>query len=160
MFAWIIRHFGPGLGAIALAAAVLLLSDLPRAAKSEKTFNVAMLQMASQPIMDDGANGVISGLEKAGFAQGGSLVLSRFNAEGDMATANSMAAELVGGGYDLVITLTTSCLQAVGNANRRGGVRHVFGLVSDPTVSGVGIEKEPLAHPAHMVGIGTLPPVG
>ncbi len=160
MFAWIIRHFGPGLGAIALAAAVLLLSDLPRAAKSEKTFNVAMLQMASQPIMDDGANGVISGLEKAGFAQGGSLVLSRFNAEGDMATANSMAAELVGGGYDLVITLTTSCLQAVGNANRRGGVRHVFGLVSDPTVSGVGIEKEPLGHPAHMVGIGTLPPVG
>jgi len=158
VFAWILRHFGPGLGAIALAAAVLLLSDLPKAAKSEKTFKVAMLQMASQPIMDDGANGVIAGLEKAGFAQGASLILSRFNAEGDMATANSMATELVSGRYDLVITLSTSCLQAVGNANRRGSVRHVFGLVSDPTVAGVGIEKEPLAHPAHMVGIGTLPP--
>ena len=160
MFAWILRHFGPGLGAIALAAAVLLLSDLPKAAKTEKTFKVAMLQMASQPVMDEGANGVISGLEKAGFAQGGSLVLSRFNAEGDMATANSMANELVSGRYDLVITLSTSCLQAVGNANRRGSVRHVFGLVSDPTVAGVGIEKEPLAHPAHMVGIGTMPPAG
>jgi ABC-type uncharacterized transport system substrate-binding protein len=158
VFAWILRHFGPGLGAIALAAVVLLLSDLPKAAKTEKTFKVAMLQMASQPIMDDGANGVIAGLEKAGFAQGGSLILSRFNAEGDMATANSMATELVSGHYDLVITLSTSCLQAVGNANRRGSVRHVFGLVSDPTVAGVGIEKEPLAHPAHMVGIGTLPP--
>jgi hypothetical protein len=65
VYAWIVRHFGPGLGAIALAAAVLLLSDLPKAAKSEKTFKVAMLQMASQPIMDDGANGVIAGLEKS-----------------------------------------------------------------------------------------------
>jgi hypothetical protein len=65
VFASIPGHFGPGLGAIALAAAVLLLSDLPKAAKSQKTFNVAMLQMASQPIMDEGANGVISGLEIA-----------------------------------------------------------------------------------------------
>ena len=65
VFAWILRYFGPGLGAIALAAAVLLLSDLPKAAKTEKTFKVAMLQMASQPIMDEGANGVISGLEIA-----------------------------------------------------------------------------------------------
>ncbi|MFO1000962.1 MAG: hypothetical protein U0936_11515 [Planctomycetaceae bacterium] len=46
----------PDWARMALAAAVLLLSDLPKTAKSEKTFKVAMLQMASQPIMDDGAN--------------------------------------------------------------------------------------------------------
>jgi hypothetical protein len=37
---------------------------------------------------------------------------------------------------------------------------HVFGLVADPFGAGVGISKEnPLDHPRHLVGIGTLLPV-
>lgn len=153
-----LRHLAPGLGAIALAGAILLLSDLPKTPRAEKQYRVALMQMASQPILEDGAAGVIAGLQRSGYVEGQSLRLSRFNAEGDTATANAMAMELVGGDYDLVITLSTPCLQAVANANRRGGVRHVFGMVSDPTVSGVGIDAEPLAHPPHLVGIGTLPP--
>lgn len=152
------RHLLPGAGAIALASAILLFSDLPRAPRAEQQFRVALLQMASQPILEDGAAGVVAGLEEAGYAEGRNLVLSRFNAEGDLATANAMALELTTSKYDLVITLSTPCLQAVANANRRGLVRHVFGMVSDPTIAGVGIAADPLAHPAHLVGIGTLPP--
>lgn len=163
----IVRHLAPGLAAITMAAAVLLLSDFPKAPRSSTPdaslqkrppVRVALLQMSSQSIMDDAARQVIVGLEDAGYQDGATLKLVRLNAEGDMATANAMATEVVGGDYDLVVTLSTPCLQAVANANRRGEVKHVFGLVSDPTVSGVGIGKDPLAHPAYMVGIGTLPP--
>jgi len=146
---------------IALASAILLLSDLPRTPRnetSERKYRVALLQIASQPILEDGAAGVVAGLQERGFVEGRNLQLARFNAEGDMATANAMAQELAGGRYDLVVTLSTACLQAMANANQRGQVQHVFGMVSDPTISGVGIGQNPLEHPPHMVGIGTLPP--
>lgn len=168
----IFRRLALGVAFIAIASAILLWSDAPRRApmsvrpgtspgspQPARVMKVAMMQMASQPIIDDGAAGVLIGLKEAGFVDGMNLQLSRFNAEGDMATANAMALELTSGGYDLVITLTTGALQAVANANKQRKVPHVFGLVTDPTKAGVGVGKEPLDHPAYMVGIGTLQPV-
>lgn len=168
----IVRRLSLGVVFIGLASAVLLWSDAPRRApmpgrtgtapdspQPARVLKVALMQMASQPIIDDGAAGVIIGLKEAGFVEGTNLHLTRFNAEGDMATGNAMALELTSGGYDLVITLTTGALQAVANANKQRKVPHVFGLVTDPTKAGVGVGTEPLDHPSHMVGIGTLQPV-
>jgi ABC-type uncharacterized transport system substrate-binding protein len=156
-----LRHLVPGTVAIGLASAILLISDLPRRPRAETAqtqHRVALFQIASQPILEDGAAGVVAGLEAQGYVAGRNLKLSRYNAEGDLPMANVMAQELAGGQYDLVISLATACLQAMANANQRGAVRHVFGMVSDPVLSGVGIGDDPLAHPPHMVGIGTLPP--
>lgn len=167
-----LKRLSLGVFLIVLASAILLWTDAPRRArltrepdrgsgpsKDARVMKVAMLQMASQPIMDEGAAGVIEGLNEAGFVEGAGLKMSRFNAEGDLATVNAMAQELTGGGYDLVITLTTSALQAVANANQQRRVPHVFGLVTDPSQSGVGVGDGPLDHPSHMVGVGTLQPV-
>lgn len=165
-----LQRLSLGVFLILMASAILLLSekprikDSPRAKTTEsnvpiRTVRVAMFQMASQPIIDEGAAGVLLSLKDAGFVDGQSLKLTRFNAEGDMATANAIAQELVGGDYELIITLTTGALQAVANANKQRKVPHVFGLVSDPVLAGVGIGTEPLDHPAHLVGIGTFPPV-
>ena len=146
-----------GLFLILIASLILLFSEKPRPVT--QVMRVAMFQMASQPIIDEGAAGVIESLKLAGFVDGQRLKLTRFNAEGDIGTANAIAQELIGGDYDLIITLTTGSLQAVANANKRKKVPHVFGLVSDPIKAGVGIGTEPLDHPAHLVGIGTFPPV-
>lgn len=154
-----------GLGAIGLASAILLLSDAPvrrRPATGDAPAavqRVVVLQHASQTIIEDGYAGAIAGLSESGFVEGQNLDLKRFNAEGDVATATAMAQEIASGGYDLAMTLTTPSLQAVANANKAGRVRHVFALVTDPTAAGVGIGKEPLDHPAHLVGIGTMQPV-
>jgi ABC-type uncharacterized transport system substrate-binding protein len=156
---------------IAMASAVLLLSEAPRqkprdttAATAEsavptRTMRVAMFQMASQPIIDEGAQGVIDSLKEAGFVEGKNLKLTRFNAEGDIATGNAISQELAGGDFDLVITLTTGALQSFANVNKQRKAPHVFGLVSDPVKAGVGIGTEPMDHPAHLTGIGTFPPV-
>ena len=108
-----------------------------------------MFQLASNPIIDEGAAGVLLSLKEAGYVADQSMKLRRFNAEGDVSVANAIAQELVGGDYDLLITLTTGALQAVANANQQRKIPHVFGLVSDPIKSGVGIGTEPLDHPAH-----------
>ncbi len=164
-----LQRLSLGLFLILAASAILLLSETPRAKNppnvesaanpTPRIRRVAMFQMASQPILDEGAAGVLESLKLAGYVEGETLKLQRYNAEGDIATANTIAQELVGSDYDLIITLTTQALQAVANANQQRRVPHVFGLVSDPVKAGVGIGTEPLDHPAHLVGIGTLPPV-
>ena len=51
-------------------------------------------------------------------------------------------------------------LQTVANANDARKTRHVFGFVSDPFSAGVGINREnPLDHPPHLTGLGSMPQV-
>jgi len=161
-----LKSLGTGIGAIALASAILLMSDRParrpagdQQSDREPVRRVALLQHASQPIIDDGYAGTIAGLEESGFVEGKNLEIVRRNNEGDIANANLMAQEIVSGGYDLALSLTTPSLQALASANKAGKVKHVFAMVTDPTAAGVGIGKEPLDHPPHLVGIGTMQPV-
>lgn len=161
-----LRRLLLGIFLIMAAAAVLLLSDLgsrvktAAVAKSGRTMRVALLQHASQPILDQGRAGMITGLKEKGWEQGRNLELKIYNAEGDNAVSQTIAKEMAGGGYDLLMTISTVSLQAVANANKAGGTPHVFALVSDPSVTGVGVSKtNPLDHPAHLAGFGTMQPI-
>lgn len=161
-----LRRLLLGIFLIIAAAAVLLLSDLgsrvqtATAPKSGRTLRVALLQHASQTILDEGRAGMIEGLKEKGWEQGRNLELKIYNAEGDNAVSQTIAKEMAGGGYDLLMTISTVSLQAVANANKAGGTPHVFALVSDPSVAGVGVSKtDPLDHPAHLAGFGTMQPI-
>jgi ABC-type uncharacterized transport system substrate-binding protein len=161
-----LRRLSLGFILMAAAAAVLLLSDLgsrvaskPQA-KTGRTMRVAILQHASQAILEQGRDGMIAGLKEQGWEQGKNLDLKLYNAEGDNAVSQTIAKEMVGGGYDLLLTISTVSLQAVANANKAGGTPHVFALVSDPSVAGVGVSTaKPLDHPAHLAGFGTMQPI-
>jgi ABC-type uncharacterized transport system substrate-binding protein len=143
------------------AASLLLLSwDYLQRLPSSSLPRVALLQHASVPVLDEGVDGIINGLAERGFADGKSMTLHRFNAEGDVGTGNTMASAMVGGRYDLLISCSTPSLQIVANANKEGKVRHVFGLVADPFSTGVGLDRaDPQKHPPHLVGLGVFPPV-
>jgi ABC-type uncharacterized transport system substrate-binding protein len=161
-----LKSLATGIGAIALASAVLIFSDRParRAGVTDQADNepvkrVALLQHASQTILDDGYAGLLAGLAESGFVEGKNLELVRRNSEGDIATANLMAQEIVSGDYDLAMSFTTPSLQALASANKAGKKKHVFAMVTDPTASGVGIGTGPFDHPPHLVGIGTMQPV-
>lgn len=157
-----LRRLAFGFFLIALAAAVLLLSDQGRrrAGPSAAVPRIAILQQTSQAIIDEGVEGMIAGLAERGFVDGRTASIRRYNAEGDGPTANTIAKEITGGRYDMVLTATTLSLQAVANANRDGRTNHVFALVSDPFGAGVGIDREdPLRHPPHLAGYGTMQPV-
>ena len=146
---------------IAFASCVLLISDLgQRNPSAGRMARVAVLQHASQPLLDEAVSGMIAGLAAAGYRQGRNISIERFNAENDLATANAIAKQIAAGGYDMVLTSSTLSLQTMANANRAGKIPHVFGAVADPPSAGVGISrKDPLSHPKNLVGIGTFLPV-
>src|ERR671910_1904629 len=94
----ILKRLSLGLILITLAASVLLLSDWNRRLPTTKhTPRLALLQHASQAVLDEGVDGMIQGLAEMGFTKGKTLTLLRYNAENDMPTANAIAAEVVNG---------------------------------------------------------------
>jgi ABC-type uncharacterized transport system substrate-binding protein len=156
-----IRRLALGLALIGGAAGVLLVSDLSNRQRVRGSVpRVALFQISSRPGVDLSRDGVLAGLAEDGFVDGRTLVVERFNAENDLPTANAIAHGIVHGGFDLAITLTTPALQVLATANRDGRIPHVFGVVTDPAGSGVGIgTRDPLDHPRHLAGIGTFQPV-
>src|SRR6516162_3020248 len=156
-----LKRLSLGITLIVVASTVLLAMDLHRRAGGpERLWQIAILQHASVPVLDDGVRGMIAGLEARGYRDGATAVITKYNAEGDAATAAAIAREITDGHFDLVLTSSTTSLQAVANANKHGRTIHVFGIVADPFIAGVGLDRDhPLAHPRHLVGYGVLLPV-
>jgi ABC-type uncharacterized transport system substrate-binding protein len=161
-----IRKLLFGILLILAASAILLISDWNRRERGSKPGNsgtirrVALFQFASHIAHDETVAGMIAALAKDGFVEGRTISVQRYNAEGDLPTANTIAKAITGGEFDLVLTSGTSCMQAMANANKAGKVVHVFAAVTDPFGLDVGIKRDnPLDHPRHLVGIGTFQPV-
>ena len=146
---------------IILASSILLFSDLKQRNKSISTIpNLAILQYSSHTFLDDGVEGIIDGLKEKGFEDGENINLRHFNSEGDLPTTNAIAKEITSGKYDYALTVSTPALQAVANANKQGKVIQIFGVVTDPFIAGVGLDKKkPYDHPRHLVGYGSFLPV-
>ena len=158
---YVLKRLMLGVLLIVLASSALLLSDLGRrTTKAHSIPHVALLQHASTMLLDEGTRGAIDELAERGFVDGKTIVIDQFNAHGDIAVGNSIAAEMVQARYDLLLTMSTLSLQAVATANRGKKTVQVFGLVADPAVAGVGISwEDPLKHPANLVGYGSFLPV-
>lgn len=161
-----IRRLALGLFLIAGASALLLFSDLGSRVNARKEARpdtqpakrVAVLQHASQAVLDESREGLFAGLAERGWLEGKNLTVRRFNAEGDMTVAQAIGREMANAGNDLLLTISTPSLQAVANANRSTRTPHVFGIVTNPIAAGVGISS-PTDHPAWLTGHGTMQPV-
>ena len=158
-----IRRWLPLVLVLGGASALLVATDRTGSRRSVPA--VAVLQQVSTPLLDDAVRGMIDGLAEKGFVDGRTVTIRRYNAEGDLAQANAIAREIVGGAFDMGLTSSTPSLQALATANERGrpaGSRlvHVFAAVADPFSAGVGLDRrDPLVHPPHLVGYGSLSPV-
>ncbi|MDD2724978.1 MAG: ABC transporter substrate-binding protein, partial [Methylovulum sp.] len=124
---------------VVLAAAVLLWSDRHNrqdgqpARDPAQRIPIAILQHSSNPMMDEISQGVLDGLHSQAYVDGHKLAISFYNAENDLST---------------------------GNANRGAHIPHVFGAITSPVTSGVGIKAlDSLDKPEYMTGIGTPQPV-
>lgn len=165
----VFKKLALGLALIAISAAILLYSDIDsrRASAgahsdSGRPLKVALVQHSSIPALDDGIIGILDGLKQRGYANGGRITVRQYNAQGDISVANAIAKEVTSGDNDLIISVSTVSLQTIANANKFAtpSRRHVFGLVSNPYVIGVGISQENhLNHPPYLTGVGSLAPV-
>jgi len=158
-----------GVALIVICAGVLLYSDKDsrrtsarQESNSGRPLRIAMVQHAAIPTLDDGVNGILEGLQRRGYVNGGRISLRQYNAQGDISVANAIAKEVTSGDFDLILSVSTVSLQTIANANKFATPprRHVFGLVSDPYAVGVGISREDhLKHPPYMSGVGSLAPI-
>ena len=161
-----LKKLALGLSLIAATAAVLLYSDLDsrrvEVHSQSRVMRVAMVQQISIPALDDGLTGAVAALSDRGYSDGGRMILRRYNAQGDISTANAIAKEVTSSNFDLIVSFSTVSLQTIANANRFATPprRHVFALVSDPYAVGVGVSRDNhLIHPAYMTGVGSLAPI-
>ncbi len=157
-----IQRLALGVVLIALCSGVLLISDWGqrKGVGGKRIPLVALVQHASQPLLDEGVSGMLDALAAEGFIDGRNIRIQRFSAENDLPTANTIARQVTNGEYDMVITASTLSMQTVANANKEGRAMHVFGVVADPFSAGIGISREnPLDHPRHLVGLGSMVPV-
>ena len=100
---------------------------------------MALVQYSSVGSLDDGVQGVLSGLADRGYTDGGKIRQRKFNAAADVAMAKAIAREVTSGDFGLIVTISTNSLQTVANANQSAHpVGHVFGVVSDPYAAEIG----------------------
>jgi ABC-type uncharacterized transport system substrate-binding protein len=156
-----LNHTKAGAFFILLISALLLLLDLDsRTQKENDVPRIAVFKLSSRPLLDNTEKGIVEGLQKAGFVNGNNVSITHFCAENDLPTANTIAQNILNDQFDMVITISTPILQVMANANQEGEIIHVFGAVTDPFASGVGLSREhPTVRPAHLAGIGTFQPV-
>jgi len=157
----IIQNTKIGIILILLVSSALLLLDLDnRSTTKGKIPEVAVFKLSSRPLLDNTERGMIDGLNKNGFIDGKNIEITRYCAENDLPTANTIAQTILNGKYSMVLTISTPILQVMANANEDGNLIQVFGAVTDPFASGVGLSHEhPKKRPAWLAGIGTFQPV-
>ncbi len=161
---YVLKRLALGFVLIGIAAAILLLSDRQNRksapAVQAKIPRVAIFQIASRQILDDSVNGCLDAFARHNLIPNKTVMIQRFNAESDLPTANTIAKAIAGGDFDMVVTFSTPAMQVMAGANQAGKVRHVFGTVTDPYLSGIGLDrKHPDIRPGHLAGIGTFQPV-
>src|SRR6266478_4775762 len=94
------RHLILGFCLMGATASILLYSDWSqRRTGGGHLPRIAVLQHASQAALDEGVKGMLDSLADAGFVDGKTAIIKKFNAENDLATAN---------------------------ANKNRGIKHVF----------------------------------
>jgi putative ABC transport system substrate-binding protein len=101
----------------------------------EKQIVVGVTQIVEHPALDADRQGFMDALKEKGYVEGKNVVYDVRIAQGNMATANSIAKELVGKNVDLIYSIATPTSQAVVNATKT--IPIVFSSVTDPLAAGL-----------------------
>ena len=103
-------------------------------ARPGKKWKIYLIELVNAPAIEDSRNGVLSGLKEAGLVEGRDYEVQLLNAQGDMATLNSLIDAALTGQADMVYTITTPALQTAMNKVRDRPV--LFTLALDPLLVG------------------------
>jgi putative tryptophan/tyrosine transport system substrate-binding protein len=131
-------------------------SASPSASPTEtKTFKVGITQIVTHPALDATVKGFKDTLAAAGFTEGENISYDLQNAQGDMATATSIADKFASEDLDLVFAVATPTAQAMAKASTT--IPIVFCAVTDPV--GAGLVKDAEAPEANVTGVSDMQPV-
>lgn len=104
---------------------------------SEDLPKIGILQFAPHASLDNCYNGIIQGLEEAGFVDGETCSIEFVNGQGESETNALAAANFVNGGFDIIIAIATPSAMPAYAAAKDAGIPVVFSAVSDPVAAGL-----------------------
>ena len=155
-----IRRIALGLGVVAAASLILLVSDLghrERAARKalakKRVWKIYFVQYNDVIDVKDAEKGVFDGLRESGLENGRDFEVKVLNAQGDMATVSALVDAAVTGGADMLITFSTPTLQAA--LRRAQNVPVVYNYVASGLKAGAG--KSNTDHAPNVTGVSLLP---
>lgn len=122
-------------------------------------FTIGMMVIASVPALEIVQASFIDTMAAGGYVEGENLTIIRGNAEGDIATLNTIAQQFIDEGVDLIVTTSTPAAQAALNATQdmADPLPIIFTTVTDPYAAG--IATAPDEHPDWMTGSQIFPPI-
>jgi ABC-type uncharacterized transport system substrate-binding protein len=131
----------------------------PMEEEEKGDFTIGMMVIASVPALELVQASFIETLAEGGYVEGENLTIIRGNAEGDIATLNTIAQQFIDEGVDLIVTTSTPAAQAALNATQdmTEPIPIIFTTVTDPYAAG--IATAPDDHPAWMTGSQIFPPL-
>jgi putative tryptophan/tyrosine transport system substrate-binding protein len=166
-----LKRLGIGLGLIALASTILLVSDRrpevtlgssvdvvgqtaiantgPQPGPLTRLWRVSLVELNQTLDVEESEKGVLDGLREAGLVEGRDFAKTVRNAHGDMATVSAMVDAAVSERVDLMITFSTPTLQAA--LRRANRLPVVFAYVADPIAAGAGASDTD--HVANVTGV-------
>lgn len=127
-------------------------SSASPSADTGKAYKIGITQIVTHPALDAAVAGFKAALAEKGYTN---ITYDDQNAQGDMATASSIAQKFAGEGLDLVLGVATPTTQAVVKADQTTPI--VFTAVTDPV--GAGIVTDPEAPTANVTGVSDMLPV-
>jgi putative ABC transport system substrate-binding protein len=144
--------------AAALAFAVAACGDETAdetAAEEQESYSIGITQIVSHPALDACVEGFKEALAEKGFVEGDNVTYDVQNAQGDMATASSIAQKFAGDDLDLVLSVATPTSQAMVKADPETPI--VFSAVTDPV--GAGLVASAETPDANVTGVSDMLPV-
>lgn len=147
---------------IVLVTAVMTLAGVVAAcggdegtADEGKVYKIGITQIVSHPALDACVEGFKEALAERGFVEGKNVEYDLKNAEGDMATASSIAQTFASADLDLVLGVATPTSQAVAKAITTTPI--VFTAVTDPV--GARLVDDAEAPGANVTGVSDMLPM-
>ncbi len=127
-------------------------AESPEPVKSAK---IGISQIVSHPALDACVKGFKDVLAEEGWVEGENVEYDLQNAQGDIATATSIADKFAAEDLDLIYGIATPTSQAVAKATST--IPLVFSAVTDPV--GAGLVEDPDAPGANVTGVSDMQPV-
>ena len=148
-------------GLCALALAVVLSAgckkrpEPPAAPARPGLFVIGIFQSVDSPTANEVRRGILKAFEDGGLRDGENVLVRIRIANGDISEVQRIAQEYVDEKVNLLVPLSTQCLQAAIIAGRN--VPIVFGSVATPFLVGAGRSGDD--HLSHVTGVASTGPV-
>ncbi|MGI6082743.1 MAG: ABC transporter substrate-binding protein [Limnochordia bacterium] len=104
-------------------------------AGTAKSVSIGISQIAEHPALDAARQGFVDRMEELGYKEGQQVVYDVRNAQGDMATAQTIARKFAADGVDLILAIATPTAQAAANVTNK--IPILITAVTDPEAAGL-----------------------